>query len=185
MAEFTPNNNEQFNEGGNKPEAAKKLDASKKGINLFFGERERKLWLNMGTEISNKMLQETFLLYRIDKRTTEVHEFYGESKNKNYLPEVEIFGRLNVETDSPEYLVKAGIIRQGQGILTANVYLHHLDELQVEVNMGDFIYFKGNFYEIYDDGKSNIGNKYAFGADKYFYIKIEGREVNSDVFDGK
>lgn len=51
--------------------------------------------------------------------------------------------------------------------------------------MGNFIYHKGNYYEVIDDGKSNISNQYAFGSDKYFYITIKGREVNSDVFDAR
>ena len=47
MAEQVFNNNEQQNENTKKPEAAKQLDADKKGINLFFGEKERKLFLSL------------------------------------------------------------------------------------------------------------------------------------------
>jgi len=182
MAEQVFNNNEQQNENTKKPEAAKQLDADKKGINLFFGEKERKLFLSLGSENVMKQLQETFLLYRIDYKTTRTHDVYGESKKKNYLPEVEIYGRINVESDGPEYLSPGGLIRQGLGKFTAHVYLHHLEEKEVEIRMGDFVYYKGNFYEIIDDGKSNVSNQFAFGSDKFFFISIKGVEVNSDVF---
>jgi hypothetical protein len=176
------NNNEQFNENSKKPEAAKILDASKKGISLFFGEKERQLMLSLGSEVTMAQLQESFLLYRVDYKTTRTHSVYGEAKTKNYLPEIEIFGRINVESDGPEYLSPGGLIRQGLGKFTAHVYLHHLEEKEAEIRMGDFIYHKGNYYEIIDDGKSKIANQYAFGSDKFFYITIKGTEVNSDVF---
>ena len=182
MAEQVFNNNEQDNENVQKPEQARQLDADKKGVNLFFGEKERALFLQLGSEVTMSQLQESFLLYRIDYKTTKTHAFYGESKQKNYLPEIEIFGRINVESDGPEYLAPGGMIRQGLGKLTAHVYLHHLEEKNVEIRMGDFIYYKTNFYEIIDDGKSNISNEYAFGSDKFYYITIKGTEVNSDVF---
>ncbi len=182
MAEQVFNNNEERNENTKKPEAAKKLDADKSGVNLFFGEKEKALFLSLGSEVTIDQLQEKFLLYRIDYKTTKTHSVYGEAKKKNYLPEVEIFGRINVESEGPEYLSPGGLIRQGLGRITAHVYLHHLEEKNVEIRMGDFIYHKGNFYEIIDDGQSNISNQFAFGSDKHFYITIKGVEVNQDVF---
>lgn len=180
------NNNEQENENVQKPEEAKNLDASQKGIGLFFREKERQQMLKWGEEITNTILQESFLLYRIDYKTTKTHRLYGEAMIKNYLPPAEIFGRINVESDGPNYVVQAGgIIRAGLGIFTAHVFLHHLEENNVEIRMGDFIYHKTNFYEIIDDGKSNISNEFAFGADKLFYITIKAVEVNSDVFQGR
>jgi len=176
------NNNEEENENVKKPEAARQLDAAKDGVGLFFGEKERNLFLQMGSEVTMVQLQEKFLLYRIDYKTTKTHAVYGESKKKNYLPEVEIYARINVESDGPEFLSPGGMTRQGLGKITAHVYLHHLEDKNIEIRMGDFIYHKGNFYEINDDGKSNISNKFAFGSDKFFYITIKGVEVNGDVF---
>lgn len=176
------NNNELRNEQIKKTEEAKELDVRKQGIKLFFGEKERRLLDGMGREIVNDILLESFILYRIDYRTTKTHRVYGEAKQKNYESPVEIFGRVTVETDSPSYFAQGGLIRQGLGKFTAHVYLTHLTELGVEMRMGDFIYHKGNFYEIIDNGASDINNKFAFGSDKFFYITIKGVEVNSDVF---
>jgi hypothetical protein len=185
MAGLPNNNNELRNENTPKPEEAKQLDINKKGIKLFFGEKERRLLDGMGREIVNDILLESFLLYRIDYRTTKTHRVYGEAKQKVYEAPTEIFGRVTVETDSPSYFAPGGLIREGLGKFTAHVYLTHLEELGVNIRMGDFIYHKGNYYEIIDNGASDINNKFAFGSDKFFYITIKAVEVNSDVFQAR
>jgi hypothetical protein len=186
MALEKPKNNNQLqSERMDKPEEAKELDVKKQGIKLFFGEKERQLLDNMGREIVNDILLESFLLYRIDYRTTKTHRVYGEAKQKNYETPVEVFGRISVETDSPSYFAPGGLIREGLGKFTAHVYLSHLEELDVTMRMGDFVYHKGNYYEIIDNGAADISNKFAFGSDKYFYITIKGVEVNTDVFQAR
>ena len=186
MALEKPKNNNQLqSERMDKPEEAKELDVKKQGIKLFFGEKERQLLDNMGREIVNDILLESFLLYRIDYRTTKTHRVYGEAKQKNYETPVEVFGRISVETDSPSYFAPGGLIREGLGKFTAHVYLSHLEELDVTMRMWDFVYHKGNYYEIIDNGAADISNKFAFGSDKYFYITIKGVEVNTDVFQAR
>ena len=46
----------------------------------------------MGREIVNDILLESFLLYRIDYRTTKTHRVYGEAKQKVYEAPIEIIG---------------------------------------------------------------------------------------------
>lgn len=185
MADLPLNNNELQNERVPKPEEAKELDVRKQGIKLFFGEKERRLFDSMGREIVNDTLLESFILYRVDYKTTKTHRVYGEAKVKNYMVPVEIFGRITVETDSPSYFAPGGLIREGLGKFTAHVYLSHLTELNVEIRMGDFVYHKGNYYEIIDNGAADINNKFAWGSDKFFYITIKGVEVNTDVFQAR
>ena len=174
-----------LNHNDKKPEKARELDVSKKGIQLFFGDKERRFFENAGKEITIDILQESFILYRIDYKKTKTHSLYGEAKKKVWLPEIEVFGRINVESSGPEYLTKGGIIRKGFGVLSAHIYLSHLDEIEATIKMGDFIYYKGNYYEISDDGSSNISNEFAFGGDKQFFLSIAAVEVNSDVFKAK
>jgi hypothetical protein len=174
-----------LNRNEKKPSEAKNLDGSQKGIGLFFGEKERRFFESAGREISEDILQESFILYRIDYKRTRTHDLYGESKKKQYLTPVEVFGRINVEAQAPEYMTPGGLIRKGYGKITASIYVTHLDELGVEVRMGDFVYHKGNYYEIIDDGSSNIDNQHSWGGDKLFSITIKGTEVNSDVFNAR
>ena len=187
MSRNTGNNNRDrmLNRNVKKPAEARELDNSQKGIKKFFSEKERKFFEYSGREITEEILQESFILYSIDYKKTRTHDLYGESKKKVYLNPVEVFGRINVEADSPNYMSTGGLIRKGYGKLTASIYLTHLDELNAEIRIGDFLYHKGNYYEVTDDGSSNIDNKHSWGGDKLFSITIKAVEVNSDVFNAR
>jgi len=190
MAEITKDNEQLFphdflNENNRKPEEAKEQDAIKKGISLFLGDKEQRFLDSVGREISNDILKESFILYRIDYKTTRTHELYGESKKKQYLPPVEVFGLINVEADAPEYYAPGGVIKKGFGKITAEVYNSHLAELGVEIKMGNYMYHKGHYYEVINDGASDISNQHAYAGDRLFYIKIVGVRVTSDVFSAR
>src|ERR1035437_256650 len=157
-----------------KSEGAKNMDASKKGIDLFFGEKERKFLDAVGKELVVGILKESFIYYRVDYKKTRTHSLYGESKKKVYEPEVEIFGRINVESEAPSYMAPGGLIKKGFGKLTANIFTTHLEELQVKIRMGDFMYFSGHYYEIVDDGSSNINNENKYAGDIQFAITVVG-----------
>jgi len=177
--------NPPYNEGEQKPEEAKSQDISKKGIDLFFGEKERAFFDALGREITNDILKESFVLYRMDYAKTKTHKLYGEAKKKVYLTPVNVFGRINVEADSPEYMVPGGIIKKGYGKMTASIYRTHLNELGVNIRIGDYAYCKGHYYEIIDDGSSNIANQQSYAGDIVFSIKIIGIRVKDDVFNAR
>lgn len=182
---------------GKNPENFDSHESSPKGIKLFFGEKEAAFFTNVGREITEKVLQESFMLYRIDLQKTNIHPLYGQAKRKVWMPEIEIFGRINVEVEDPSYQVAGGIEKKGMGKLTAHVYLDHLKELGLitrkdgtnaivsGVKMGHFIGFKGQFYKIVDDGYSQISNEFSWAGDRRFYITIKGVEVDEDVFQGR
>lgn len=182
-----------LDEIGDKPEAFENHEAKPKGIELFFGEQERAFFSQAGREITEQVVKESFLLYRIDLEKTKTHKLYGQAKKKIYLPEVQIFGRINVEVLKPEYAVGGGIEKKGMGQFTAHVYLEHLDELQLVtkknenevvtgIKMGHFIGYKGQFYKIIDDGHSQISNEHSWAGDRRFYITVTALEVDEDIF---
>jgi tetrahydromethanopterin S-methyltransferase subunit G len=55
-----------FLQNGNNTEINKKLDTVKKGIQTFFGDAEERFFQSAGREISEKILLESFILYRVD-----------------------------------------------------------------------------------------------------------------------
>ncbi|GIV43991.1 MAG: hypothetical protein KatS3mg035_1114 [Bacteroidia bacterium] len=182
---------------GRNPENFDAHEAKPKGIQIFFGEKERNFFSSVGREITEKVLQESFLLYRIDLQKTQVHKLYGQAKRKVWLPEIQIFGRINVEVEEPTYQVSGGIEKKGMGKFTAHVYLDHLEELGLitkeqgtnvivsGIKMGHFIGYKGQFYKIVDDGYSQISNEFSWAGDRRFYITIKGVEVDEDIFQGR
>ena len=95
---------------GDNPEINQKLDTTEKGIQLFFGDAEERFFQNAGREITEKILLESFILYRIDLKKTRTHTLYGESKFKSYLEPVEVFGLVNVEVEKPSYTAGDGLI---------------------------------------------------------------------------
>jgi len=182
-----------LNEIGNKPETFQEHEAKPKGVKLFFGEKEADFFSKVGREVTEDILQESFLLYRIDLQKTNTHVLYGESKKKVWLPEIQIFGRINVEVTEPTYQAKKSIVKKGFGLITAHVYISQLEELNLVqkkgnseyitgIKMGDFIAFKGQYYKITDDGYSQISNEYAWAGDRKFFITLKGTEVDEDIF---
>ena len=185
-----------LDEIGKNPEGMDSSEAKPDGISLFFGSKERAFFTNAGREITEGVLKESFLLYRVDLEKTRT-DFYGQSKKKVWLPEIQIFGRINVETKEPDYHVDGAVEKKGMGNLTAHVYLDQLEELGLirkqqgtnviisDIKMGHFIGYKGQFYKIVDDGYSQISNEFSWGGDRRFFITIKGVEVDEDVFQGR
>lgn len=182
---------------GKNPENFDAHEAKHKGIKLFFGDKEAQFFSSVGREVTEGVLQESFLLYRIDLQKTKTHKLYGEAKRKVWLPEIQVFGRINVETEAPSYQIAGGLEKKGMGNFTAHVYLSHLEELGLitkeqgtnvivsGIKMGHFIGYKGQFYKIVDDGYSQISNEFSWAGDRRFYITIKAVEVDEDVFQGR
>ena len=170
---------------GDNTDINKALDTTEKGIQTFFGEAEERFFQNAGREITEKILLESFILYRVNLKKTRSHKLYGESKFKVYEEPLEIFGLVNVEVEKPSYTAGDGLIKKGFGEFKAQVYLSHLEELKAKIRMGDYVYHKGNYYEITDDGSSNVSNKFAYNGDRFFYIEITAVRVTKDKFEGR
>lgn len=184
-----------LNEIGEGPEKLRNDESKPDGIDLFFGEKERTFFSQAGREITESILKESFMLYRIDLKKTQTHSLYGEAKSyqKVWKPEVKVLGRINVEAVSPEYMADGGIVKKGFGELTAHVYMDHLEELGLakfeqnqmvvfDLNDGDFIGYKDQYYKITNNGHSQISNEFSWGGDRRFYITITAIEVDEDVF---
>lgn len=182
-----------INEIGFQPEEVSEQLSIQKGVKLFFRGEESTFFLNAGREITEEILQESFLLYRMDLKMTPTHKLYGESKRKVYKDVVEIFARINVESKDPERMVKGGPVKKGMGEFIAHLYIEQLRELGLvevdngntivyDIREGDFIAFKGQYYKIYDNGYSNITNKNSWAGDRRFYITIKAIEIDEDVF---
>ncbi len=185
----------EIDEFNDKPKGTEDNLANKKGIRLFMGNSDRAFLERVGRELTEKILQESMILYRIDLKKTQTHSLYKEAKRKVWLPEIEIFGRINVEQGETGTQTAGGILNKKFGALTSHVYLSHLEELslikkdnndiQFLFREGDFIGHKGQFYKIIDNGFTNISNQFTFNGDQRFYITIKAIESNEDVFKGR
>ena len=181
-----------INELEGQPEEQREHEAEPQGIRIFMGDQDVAFLSAVGRELSEGWLKESFILYRVDMSKTRVN-FYGESKRKVYKEPVTVFGRIQIESVPVSFHVAGGIIKRGVGSMTANLYLEHLEEvgllirkdgqlLQLDLKVGDFIMFKGQYFEIKDDGFSQLNNEFSYGGDRRFAITIKAIEVDEDKF---
>ena len=180
--------------GSQRPREAEENLSKKDGIDLFFGDKEASFFDQVGKEMTINILKESFILYRIDLKKTKTHALYGESIQKEYRDPIEVFGRMNVEVGDPSMRTKSGISKQGMGQLIASLHLSHLEDIgilekedndiNIDMKKGDFIGFKGQFYEIWDDGYSQIANQFSYAGDRRAFLQIKAKEVDRDVFNG-
>jgi len=180
--------------GSKKPSEVNKNLFEKKGISLFFGELEATFFDQVAKELTINILQESFILYRVDLKRTKTHALYGESIVKETREPIEVFARIDVVVSDPTYRTARGITKQGMGELTASLHLSHLEEIgilikdgeniNIDMKKGDFIAHKGQFYEIWDDGYSQISNEFSYAGDRRVFLTIKAKEVDRDVFNG-
>lgn len=184
-----------LNEIGRQPDGFSDDERTPDGIGLFFGEKERAFFSSAGREITESILQESFMLFRVDLKRTETHSLYGQAKafQKVWKPEIKILGRINVETVEPEYMADGGLVKKGLGKFTAHIYMEQLEELGLaeykqnqlviyDINNGDYIGYKDEYYTIIDNGHAQISNEFSWGGDRRYYLTITAIEVDEDVF---
>jgi len=177
---------------GKQPDMVNIIGANSKGVNQFFTNKEEAYFNKTGREISEKILQEDFILYRVDLKRTQTNR-YGEAKEKRYKEEIIINGRINVEVIENTYHEDGGLLKKGFGNFEAHCYIEHLEELGLiqfnegqrlvyEIKEGDFIGYKGQFYEIKDNGSQMINNQSSFAGDRRFATTIKAVEVGEHIF---
>ena len=149
------------------------------GLPIFFGDKEEALFKALGRELVEDLVNQHFTLFRVDVTKTESN-FYGESKTKVYKDPVEVKGRIQISDTN--LISEGGIRRMSKGDMKAGVYREHLEELDVHINIGDFIKFQGKFYEVYDAGYNLDSMDRKFAADRDFMWEILARVVHEDVF---
>ena len=69
-----------------------------------------------------------------------------------------------------------------KGDMAAGIFREHLTELDVEVNVGDFIGYQGKFYEVYDAGYNLDALDRKWAADREFMWYILAKVVTADIF---
>ena len=160
-------------------------------ISKFFGSEDFALEQNIGMEWLHGDMHFTLVLFRVDKKLSDVDDVYGESGKEEirYKSPVEI--KAYVEIDGPQNKSYAsGLVNQMEpGNLTFSVYMKHLGELDVDISYGDYIGYnetedKMRYYVVTDDGRVTSDNAHTIGGYKAFYITIKCSFVSENEFNG-
>lgn len=160
-------------------------------LGKFFGGEDYNLEVELGQEWLIGDMNFTVVLYRVDRVKTKTDSVYGEtiSNGVEFMSPVEIKCFLNVTEPSNSLIASSNVKQQEPGNLKMYVYQKTLDDLQVDILMGDYLaYYETEhtvrYYVVINDGKVVSDNPHTYGGYKPFYRTIEATWVSENEFKG-
>jgi hypothetical protein len=160
-------------------------------LGKFFGGEDYALDIGMGEEWLIGDMNFTIILYRIDRYKTETDDVYGEvlENGIQFLAPVELKGLVQVMAPTDKLLGSSKVAQKEPGNMKFSIYQKTLDELGVEIFMGDYIGYyetedRVRYYTVIDDGYVKSDNKHTYGGYKPFYRTIIATFVSENEFKG-
>jgi len=160
-------------------------------IGKFFGEEDFRLEQNFGTEWLHNDMNFTLVLCRVDKYRSKTDDVYGEtvSDGIKFLPPIEFKGYVQIMAPDNKYLGTSKIDQMEPGNMKVSVYQRDLDDLDIDINYGDYLGYyetedRVRYYVVNNDGRVTSDNKHTIGGYKSFYRSIIASPVTSNEFRG-
>jgi hypothetical protein len=160
-------------------------------LGKFFGGEDFALDIDMGEEWLIGDMNFTVVLYRIDRYKTKTDDVYGEvlEDGIQFMAPVELKGLVQILAPTNKLLGNSRVKQQEPGNMKFSVYQKTLDDLQVEVNMGDYLGYyetedRVRYYTVINDGRVKSDNKHTYAGYKPFYRTIEATWVSENEFRG-
>lgn len=160
-------------------------------IGKFFGVEDFDLDISMGEEWLHGDMNFTLVLYRVNRTQTKTDDVYGEtlSDGIKFLPPVEFKAFVQVMAPENKNLGTSKIEQMEPGNIRISVYQKHLEELDIEINYGDYIGYyetenRVRYYSVNNDGRVVSDNKHTYAGYKPFYRTIMASYVTDNEFRG-
>lgn len=160
-------------------------------LGKFFGGEDFNLDTSMGQEWLEGDMNFTVVLYRIDRYRTRIDDVYGESPEGGiqFLAPIELKGYVQILAPTAQRLGTSRVEQNEPGNLRFSVYQSYLDELNVDIQYGDYIGYyetesKKRYYSVADDGRVVSDNKHTYGGYKPFYRTIIATPASQNEFFG-
>lgn len=161
--------------------------------NLFYSEKDFQYEMEIGKNYLEQDVNQTVILYEVDLNKTNLDAIYSESKSDSIIfkPPVELHVLYNVEPGELSSYDKSKnlgtYIKSGK--LTFGVYQSTLDELGVEIKVGDYIGVQVTpthmeFYTVVNDGRNNYDNSHSVFGYKPAWRSVSCAYVNPNEFNG-
>lgn len=158
-------------------------------LGKFFGGEDYSLDISMGEEWLLGDMNFTVVLYRIDRYKTKTDDVYGEvlEDGIQFMVPVELKGMVQIMSPSQKNIGKIEV--QEPGNMKFSIYQKTLDDLGVEIFLGDYLgYYESEdrvrYYVVADDGYVRSDNKHTYGGYKPFYRTIIATYVSENEFKG-
>ena len=102
---------------------------------------------------------------------------------------IELKGYVQVLAPTNKFLGTSRVEQLEPGNMKFSIYQKQLDDLGVEIFMGDYIGYyetesRVRYYTVSDDGKVVSDNKHTYGGYKPFYRSILATPVSKNEFSG-
>lgn len=160
-------------------------------LGKFFGAEDYSLDIGMGEEWLLGDMNFTVILYRIDRQKTKVDDVYGEvlENGIQFLAPIELKGLVQIMAPSNKNLGNSKIAQNEPGNMKFSIYQKTLDDLQVNIFVGDYIGYyetedRVRYYTVIDDGLVKSDNKHTYGGYKPFYRTVTSTWVSENEFIG-
>jgi hypothetical protein len=138
-------------------------------LGKFFGSEDFGLDISMGREWLDGDMNFQIILYRVDRTKTVNDDVYGEVEKDGiqFLPPISINAYVKIEEATEQFLGNSKVIQNEPGVLKFSVYQKELEDLEVNIQLGDYIGYwitedQVRYYSIVDAGSPNYDNKHTY-----------------------
>jgi len=160
-------------------------------LGKFFGENDFYLEIEMGQEWLDGDMNYTCVLYRVDKNKTKTDDVYGEavSDGIKFLPPVEFNAYVAIAAPENRNVGSTKNVQLEAGNITISVYLKTLEDLEIDIDLGDYIGYYDTesfvrYYTVVNDGRVVSDIKHTYKGYRPFYKTIIAAPVGPNEFRG-
>lgn len=145
-------------------------------LSKFYSEDDYDLHVQMGQEYLHGDLNMKLVLFRVDKTRSDKDSVYAEAGTDEIqtLPPVEFNGIVKIE-EAQNKSYKSGTLRYLEpGNMMVSVYIKHLEDLKIDIRIGDYIGYPESenrirYYTVINDGKILADNRHKqFGYKPHY-----------------
>ena len=160
-------------------------------IGKFFDASDYQLDISMGEEWLYGDMNFTIVLYRIDRMKTKTDDVYGEALKDGikFLPPIELKGYVQISAPENKQIAGNKMNQVEPGNMRFSTYQKQLDELDVDIQFGDYLgYYETEdrlrYYVVNNDGRVVSDNKHNYAGTRPYYRTIMASAVVDNEFRG-
>ena len=160
-------------------------------IGKFFSENDFQLDISIGEEFLYGDMNFTVVLYRVDRMKTKTDDVYGEALKDGikFLAPIELKGYVQIMAPENKQIAGNKINQFEPGNMKFSTYQKQLDELDIDIQFGDYLgYYETEdrirYYTVNNDGRVVSDNKHNYAGYKPYYRTIMASAVVDNEFRG-
>ena len=149
--------------------------------NFFTSPETINFQIGIGMEYVNKILNQTVILYEVDREKTKINDIYNEAKFEDLVFKTPIELNVMYKLDKGELktydsdVVKGYYVKVGK--LTFTIFEKELEENNCDIKRGDYIGLQVTpehmeYFIVADDGRVNYDNAHTLYGTVPYYRSI-------------